>query len=123
MENLFTPGKIFLFFCAALIAVWSSLQLVINLRLTSMAKLDGQRVLDWSWPAEKMRAKAEILGAEVVSRSATDAVVKVKARQTIQHLDSGAATFKDTTQPTDCQAVLTYYKTNRNWFLGKVEMW
>ena len=98
------------------------LQLVINLRLTAMAKADGQRVLNWSWPPERVRARAEVLGAEVVNRSDTDAVVRVKARQTLQRLDGTGTSFMDTGVPSDCQAVLTYYKANRNWLLGKVEM-
>ena len=109
-------------FCAALIAVWACLQLVINLRLSALAKIDGQRVLNWSWPPEKVRSRVEVVSAEVLNRTATDAVVRVKARQILQHLDDSGVNFTDTGAASDCQAVLTYYKANRNWLLGKVEM-
>jgi hypothetical protein len=126
MTRQFTPGKLLITFCAALIAVWASLQLVINLRLSDLAKMDGQRVLGWSWPPEKVRYKAEVVSVEVLNRTATDAVVRVKARQTLQRMDepgdSKGVTFRDTGAASDCLAVLTYYKANRNWILGKVEM-
>ena len=122
MKRLFTPSKLFIVFCAALIAVWAGLQLVVNLRLTMMAKMDGQKVLDWSWPPAKVRSKVEVLSAEVVNRTPTDAVVRVKARQILQRCDDSGANFQDTGVPSDCQAILTYYKANRNWLLGKVEM-
>jgi hypothetical protein len=122
MTKLFTPTKLFFFFCGGLIVVWTILQLVINLRLTTMAKVDGQRVLDWSWPSLGMRARSQVLSAEVVNRTATDAVVRVKARQTLERCDSPGSGFRDSGEASDCQAVFTYYKANRNWFLGKVEM-
>jgi hypothetical protein len=122
MTRQFTASKLLIVFCAALIAVWASLQLVVNLRLTAIAKMDGQRVLNWSWPPEGLRAKAEVLSAEVLNRSATDAVVRIMARQTLQRSDTSGVAFTDTGGASDCQAVLTYYKANRNWLLGKVEM-
>lgn len=122
MTKLITPSKLFLFFCAALIGVWTILQLVINLRLTTLAKMDGQSVLDWSWPSKGLRSRVVVLGAEVVNRTATDAVVKVRARQMLQKFVDTQSGFRDTGNESECQAILTYYKAKRNWLLGKVEM-
>jgi len=78
-----------------------------------MANSDGQR---------NVRAKAEVLSAYVVNQTATDAVVRIRARQTIQCCDNPGAPFINAGKAIDCQATLTYYKANRDWFLGKVEM-
>jgi hypothetical protein len=122
MRKLFTPSRMLLLFCVAFIAIWVALQYVIDLRLTTLAKLDGQRVLDWSWPSEKVRARAEVLGTEVLKRTDNDAVVRVKARQILERSIDHDSSFVADGKSSDCQAILTYYKAHRNWFLGKVEM-
>lgn len=122
MEKFFTPGRSLLLFALLFLAVWAGLQYVIDLRLTTQAKLDGQRILNWSWPSENIRAKANILNTEVVKRTDNDAVVKIKAHQIIEHIKNGTALIGGAGKDNDCQAILTYYKTNRFWYLGKVEM-
>jgi hypothetical protein len=122
MDRIFTANKWFVAFCAALIIVWVALQFVINLRLTAIAKMDSERILDWSWPSKNLRSKAEVVSAEVLKRSETDAVVKVKAKQQLLQQNQPGEPFVDTGGINDCQAILTYYKANHRWFLGKVEV-
>jgi hypothetical protein len=54
-----------------------------------------------------------------VKRSETDAVVRVKARQTIEQELAGKFIPK---QPeVVCSALLTFYRADKDWILAKVE--
>src|SRR5260221_9567594 len=101
MEKFFTANKWFVGFCAVFLIVVGALQFVGNYRLAAIAKIDGQRIIDWSWPARNMRSKAEVISAEVLKRSDTDAVVKIKAKQRLQERSTETAPFKDLGQVSD----------------------
>ncbi len=123
MEKIFSPNRWFVLFCALLVAVWLGLQAVVNLRVADEAKLVGQRIFTWSWPGRHWASRAEITAAEVLRRSGTDAIVKIKGRQVLTRphaADGGDAAMSSVT--TDVSATLTFYKASNNWVLGKVEL-
>lgn len=131
MEKLFRPNRIFVIFCLLLIFVWVGLQYVSNLRVSEVAREEALEVFDWNWPG-RLSSNAEITDVSVLGRSENEAKVRVKARQTLTKLasvdenndgqrqpetqTSGGADTKD-----DTACVLTLYRSNRNWVLGKVE--
>jgi hypothetical protein len=153
MEKFFSFNKFFLFFCVVFILEWLLLQAVSYMRLTGMAKLDGERILSWSWPDKDIKSVVQIYDTKILKREPADAVVKVLARQAIQPINSLAATTATATtatipetagqtvnsrlaskpnveqQKTDltsqpssqCTVTLTYYRTNYQWYLGKVD--
>ncbi|MCC6977836.1 MAG: hypothetical protein IT343_05910 [Candidatus Melainabacteria bacterium] len=129
MEKLFRPNKIFVVFCLLLIFVWLGLQYVSNIRITEAATAEAQEVFDWSWPGQ-VSSKAEITNVSVLNRSDNEAKVRVKAKQTLTKLaDSPGALDKDGSSKaaidgpstSDTACVLTLYRSDRNWVLGKVE--
>ena len=118
MEKFFKPNRFFLFFCLALVLVWFSLQMVIHMHLTNMAKIDGERIYCWSWPSKNIRSTGQIYETKILSRGKDDAVIKVLAKQIILFNNVNGFGQKNTTSI--CEATLTYYRANNNWFLGKV---
>jgi len=144
MEKLFSFNKFFLFFCAVFVFEWLALQIVGYMRLTSLAKVDGERILAWQWPHKNLRSVIEIYDTKILKRDTSDAIVKVLAKQSIQAdiLSPGNKSTaqepkavveqlasekqeiiagKDIEPITKCGVTLTYYRTNSQWFLGKVE--
>lgn len=115
MEKFFRPNRIFIIFCLLLIVVWLGLQYVSNLRITDAAAAEAQEIFDWSWP-QQVSSTAEITDVAVLSKSENEAKVRVKAKQTLTKLVDS----KDTSS-SDTACVLTLYRFNRNWILGKVE--
>ncbi len=138
MEKIFRPNRIFVIFCLLLIFVWLGLQHVSNMRIKEAAKGEALEIFDWNWPGQ-VSSKAEVLDVAVLSKSEFEAKVRVKAKQTLIKLGSVALTEsqKDETQnqgqstkiqpaagaasSSDTACVLTLYRSNRNWVLGKVE--
>lgn len=130
MEKLFRPNKIFVIFCLLLIIVWVGLQYVSNMRITEAATAEAQEVFDWSWPGQ-VSSKVEITNVSVLNRSDNEAKVRVKAKQTLTKLaastsapDKNACSSKaaaDGLSTSDTACVLTLYRSDRNWVLGKVE--
>jgi len=137
MEKLFRPNRIFVIFCLLLIIVWLGLQYVSNMRVSEAARVEAAEVFDWKWPGQ-VSSNAEITDVSVLSKSENEARVRVKAKQTFTKLT--AADYKEksdqnnneksapATQPaqgsassSDTACVLTLYRSNRNWVLGKVE--
>jgi hypothetical protein len=133
MEKIFSPNKFFLSFCILFIVVWLGLQVVSYMHLTNQAKLDGERIFNWNWPSKNMHSTAEIYETKILSRSSNDATVKVLAREHIDKVGSGRSephpyenvadpeSGRMQSAPTNCAALLTYYRMNNKWFLGKVE--
>jgi hypothetical protein len=122
MEKFFTPNRIFVFFCAALIAIWASLQFVSNQLLSALAERDGKSIFGWSWPNLKLNEQVDSIHTEVLSRSSTDAVVKVSGVQTLHKALDDGTLVKEVGKPTDCSATLRYYHNNKSWILGGVEL-
>lgn len=131
MEKLFRPNRIFVIFCLLLIFVWVGLQYVSNLRVSEAAREEAQQIFDWNWPGQLV-SNAEITDVSVLGRTENEAKVRVKARQTLTKLaavdekqsdknrpetqPAGGAAVKD-----DTACVLTLYRSDRKWVLGKVE--
>ena len=116
MEKVFSFNRFFLFFCLIFVLLWLGLQAVGYLHLTGLAKVDGERIFGWTWPARKIHSTAQIEETKIVSRSANDAVVKVSGSQNIAIIGEIGQLGVD-----QFVANLTYYRTNNHWFLGKVE--
>src|SRR5271170_49721 len=121
MEKFFTPNRIFVFFCAALVAIWASLQIVSNQLLSALAERDGKSILGWSWPNLELTEQIGPIHTEVLSRTATEAVVKVSGEQTLRKALDGGKSFEEVGKPTECSATLRYYHNNKYWILGGVE--
>lgn len=113
------PNKWFVLFCGALIVVWVLLQMISSMRICDEAKYLGSRVYTWEWSGADWQSQAEMKKADVVKRTATDAIVKVYGRQVITKVDK--ATNEKKSETVDCQATLSLYRSNNNWVLGKVE--
>ncbi|PZM84615.1 MAG: hypothetical protein DKT66_08270 [Candidatus Melainabacteria bacterium] len=135
MEKLFRPNRIFVIFCLLLIIVWLGLQYVSNMRISEAARLEAAEVFDWKWPG-RVSSNVEITDVSVLSKSENEAKVRVKAKQTFTKLAGANGTADQcdqqktvsATQPapdaassSDTACVLTLYRSNRNWVLGKVE--
>jgi hypothetical protein len=135
MEKLFRPNRIFVIFCLLLIIVWLGLQYVSNMRISEAARLEAAEVFDWKWPGQ-VSSNVEITDVSVLSKSENEAKVRVKAKQTFTKLAGANGTADQgnqekpvsATQPapgaassSDTACVLTLYRSNRNWVLGKVE--
>ncbi len=118
MEKLFSLNKFFLFFCAIFVFEWLALQVVGYMRLTSLGKLDGEKILGWTWPAKNTKSVIQIYDTKVLKHDNNDAVIKVLAKQAIEPINSPSQESKLNSK---CAATLTYYRTNSQWFLAKVE--
>jgi hypothetical protein len=118
-------SKFFLFFCVLFLLEWLGLQVVSYLHLTNQAKLDGERVFNWSWPSKNMRSVAEIYETKILNRTNNDATVKVWAKKHMDQLNDIAASARNQEKQNlladKCAALLSYYRMNNKWFLGKVE--
>lgn len=117
MEKLFRPNKWFVGFCGLLIVVFLSLQYVSRMRLQGLAQAWGAEIFTWDWPGQNLHSIGKMTKADVVKKTESDAVVKVTGTQT---LDRSGAQPQHT--ETECGAQLTFYKTNNDWVLGKVEL-
>lgn len=116
MEKIFTPNRWFVMFCALLIVVWGALKYVGDMRLAEHAQLIAQKnIFEWRWPALNTNATVRSLKAHVVRRDGTDAVVEVTGRQLI-------STAGGAPKISDCKAVLTFYRLQDQWRLGRVEL-
>jgi hypothetical protein len=127
MEKLFRPNKWFVLFCGFLIAVWLGLQYVSNARIEEASKVLALEIFDWSWP-EKVSSKVEITGVSILNKGENEAKVRVKGKQEFVRLSNDNSQKKEDEgnssaqiSPTESAVVLTLYRSNRNWVLGKVE--
>lgn len=119
MEKIFTPNKWFVLFCALLVLMWLALQLVATMRLEALATEEAAHVFSWQWLGFG-RSRATIENAHLLKRSEADAVVRVNARQTVE--EEGTPGHFTAKQPeVTCSALLTFYRVDQDWFLGKVE--
>jgi hypothetical protein len=122
MDKIFSLNRVFVFFCAALVAIWLALQFVSNSLLSALAERDGRSVFDWHWPDLKLISKVNSLHAEVLSKSPTEAVVKVTGKQILEKTAADRKTLREVGKPTDVSATLTYYHNDRAWILGRVDL-
>jgi hypothetical protein len=118
MEKIFSINKWSVGLCALIIGVFASVQFAGNEHLKAVATVAGEHVFSWQWLGAG-RSHAVIDKTEVVKRSETDAVVRVKAHQTIEQELAGKFIPK---QPeVACSALLTFYRADKEWILAKVE--
>jgi hypothetical protein len=138
MDKLFTPNRWFVLFCGVFIGVFALLQFVITVRLEAVAKNVGTHVFSWVWREKNLSSNANMTQAKVLHRSANDAVVEVSGEQWIAALakpqgnepDKSSSSPGDRSAPmklnqgekSECKAVLTFYKQQNQWRLGKVEL-
>jgi hypothetical protein len=118
-EKVFRPSKWFVGFCAVLVLVWFGYQAVASARISEEAKAEAAAIFDWSYPPLRAVSHADITDAKVLKKSETVAVVEVKGKQ---NLNLTSETGVNTIETADCGATLTFYKRNKNWILGKVEL-
>lgn len=121
MENIFRPGKWLVLFCGVFLLLYGVLQYVSNARLKEEATMVGTGIFTWSWPGE-YESRAQITDADVVTKNANDAVVKIRGKQIM----GSEATIASNPQTEDIEATLYFYKTSIDnkdyWMLGKVEL-
>jgi hypothetical protein len=149
IKKFFTPNKLFFGFCILFVLEFLGLQLVSYLHITDQAKLDGQRIFNWTWSSKNIRSFAKIDQANILSRNNNTATVKVSGKEYIYHVDENSqakltavaddigsdieekmVTERMSKQPAGqseitaapCAAHLTYYRMNNKWFLGVVEL-
>ena len=128
VENIFTPNRWFVLFCGILILVWGALRIVADIRLCEKAKVVGAEIFTFNWPDPSICTKVQSIKAQVMRRSSHDAVVTVTGRQAVYDLmtvkvdpEQGPDAVKPTAE-NDLNAVLTFYKSEDRWELGKVEL-
>lgn len=117
LEKIFHPNKWFVAFCALLIAVFASLQFVVNQRLEGIAKDYCSDIYTWDWPPAGMHSSVKVMDARVIKRGEADAIVEVHGEQTLKGKASDAVIAV-----TKCGARLSFWKQNNTWNLGKVEL-
>ncbi len=122
MEKIFS-WPVLVSFCAIFIVTWVALQSVSNMRVEAKAQWFGDKVFSWNWPDEKMQSRAEITEASIVKKSDNDAIVKISGKQVLT-VNPGTDSLDNSpgkTETVDCTAVLTLYRKNNDWELGRVE--
>ena len=119
MEKFFQPNKWFVMFCAILIAVFVLLQSVSNMRVLDGAKAVARDLFTWQW--DDCDASVDITDASVLKKTETDAVVQVKGRQSLRFAPPDNK-MGSKERAADVTATLTFYKSQNDWFLGKVEL-
>jgi hypothetical protein len=119
IEKLFRPSKYFVGFCALLVLVWFGYQAVASARISEEASAAAADIFDWSFPELNASSHADITASKVLKKSETSAVVEVRGKQ---NLKTTSNTGENTIETADCGATLTFYKRNKMWILGKVEL-
>lgn len=120
MEKIFTPNRWFVGFCALFIAIFVSLQWVINTRLQTYAEKVGENVFTWIWPDHNLMSATKITGTKILKRNETSAIVEVSGDQTISPFDPKTA-GKNESEQSKVKAILTFYRIKNDWRLGTVE--
>ena len=122
MEKIFS-WPVLVSFCAIFIVCWVALQSVSNMRVEAKAQFFGDKIFSWNWPDEKMQSRGEITEASIVKKSDNDAIVKISGKQVLT-VNPGTDSLDNSpgkTETVDCAAVLTLYRKNNDWELGRVE--
>ena len=122
MEKIFSPNRWFVLFCALLIVVWGALKIVADMHLAEQGKARAAEVFTWTWTVDPQRtSRVESVSAKVLGRNANDATVEVTGTQLLQKsVNNGDAPGMP--EKAKVRAVLTFYRLNNQWELGKVEI-
>jgi len=133
MKKIFSFNKFFIAFWVFFLIVWIALQVISYMRLTSMANTEGVRILSWTWPEKNIQSCIEIYETKVLRKNHNDAIVKVLAKQSIRPIRESQLSLapldrnetdsqgKAIAVNSKCAVILTYYRTNNQWFLGRVD--
>lgn len=121
VEKIFTPNRWFVLFCGLLILVWGALRIVADIRLCEKAKLVGEDIFTFTWPELSVQSKVESIKAQVLRRSSHDAVVTVTGWQKVFNPEKAEINSAQASQA-ELNAVLTFYRSEDHWELGKVEL-
>ncbi len=105
-----TSHKLLLGFGVFFVLEFIRLKIVSYLYITNQAKLDAEQIFNWDWYSKNVRSVAEISDTKIIKQNGNDAIVQVSANQ---HMNPAA--------DNKCSALLTYYRMNNHWFLGKVQ--
>ena len=95
MEKIFTPNRWFVLFCAAFILIFALLQYVSTTRLQLRAKLEGEKIFNWSWQDRNLVSAAKITEEKILKRNETSAEVEVVGQQVISPLDVQTSKMKE----------------------------
>ena len=121
MEKIFTPNRWFVGFCALLILAFGALKVVADMHLAEIASNVGKDIYSWEW--QDVNSTISAVHSRVLRRDANDAVVEVSGHQILVAKVGESPTMeKESSQETDVKAVLTFYRRNSRWELGKVEL-
>jgi hypothetical protein len=119
LEKIFTPNKWFVLFCGILVLMFGALQMVANMRLQELAKREGERVFSWQWTGVGA-STGVIEQSDILKKTETDAIVRVKGTEKVA-LTAAKSDQSKTTEVVACSAVLTFYRVDKEWMLGKVQ--
>lgn len=118
MEKIFSINKWSVGLCALIVIFYAAFQMTSNVRLAAVAELKAKQIFSWHWWGSG-RSHCIIDKTEVLKRSDTDATVRVKAREQIEQQQQGRF-FKKSPELV-CSALLTFYRSDMDWVLAKVE--
>lgn len=118
MEKIFSINKWSVGLCALIVLFYAAFQFTANERLAAEAEIRAKEIFSWQWRGLG-RSTCIIDKAEVVKRSEHDATVRVKAREQIEQEQEGKFLKKE--PQVVCGALLTFYRSDKNWVLAKVE--
>jgi hypothetical protein len=121
MDKIFVPNKWFVLFCALFIGVYATLNWVISARIQARAKTVGEDIFTWVWLDKNVCSSADMSEAHVLKRDENSTTVEVSGEQTVGPFD-GSKSCAVTPGKAHCQAVLTFYKSQNEWQLGRVEL-
>ena len=99
--------------------MFGALQVVANMRLQELAKAEGEHLFSWQW-AGVATATGIIDHSDVIKKSDTDAIVRVKGIEKVDHPATKAG-LAGSSESVACSAVLTFYRKDKEWMLGKVQ--
>ncbi len=123
MEKIFSPNRWFVLFCALLIVVWGALKIVADMHLAEQGRARAVEVFTWSWTIDpQKRSRVESISAKVLARNSNDATVEVTGTQLLQKSVNNGEQAPGTSEKAKVRAVLTFYRLNNQWELGKVEI-
>jgi hypothetical protein len=120
LEKIFTPNKWFVLFCAVLVIMFAALQAVANMRLQEIAKAEGAHIFSWRWPATASSV-GTVQTVDIIKKTENDAIVRVKAVQNIILENQSESKVPLKSEDISCSAVLTFYRVDKEWMLGKVQ--
>jgi hypothetical protein len=119
MEKIFTFNKWFVLFCGLLVLMWLALQTVATMRLEELAAEEAKHVFSWQWLGFG-RSRGVIEKAHLIKKSEADAIVRVTARQVVE-AEAEPGHFQSKGPEVTASALLTFYRVDKDWLLGKVD--